>query len=72
MLYTLVRKTRTEGEFSKAESFNDYDAALKAFYQYLSNNVADNTVNEFDITILNGSLLPCKYEHFERTENVEQ
>lgn len=66
MLYTLVRKTVTEGEFAKSETFTDYDKCLKAFYQYLSNNVADESVRRFDITILNGDLIPCKTEHFVR------
>ena len=66
MLYTLVRKTKTEGEFAKSETFNNYDDALKAFYQYLANNIADASVKRFDITILNGDLIPCKTEHFSR------
>lgn len=65
-MYTLVRKTVTEGSFAKSETFNDYDSALKQFYQYLANNIADNSVKRFDIVILNGDLIPCKTEHFTR------
>ena len=72
MLYTLVRKTVTEGSFAKSETFNNYDDALKTFYQYLSNNIADTNVKRFDITILNWDLIPCKTEHFSREEAVEE
>ena len=70
-MYTLVRKTRTEGEFAKSETFNNYDECLKKFYEYLSNNAADSTVVKFDITILNGDLIPCKTEHYTRVVEVE-
>lgn len=65
-MYTLVRKTKTEGEFAKSETFVNYEDCLKKFYEYLSNNVADTNVVKFDITILNGDLIPCKTEHFIR------
>lgn len=65
-MYTLVRKTRTEGEFAKSETFKSYEECLKKFYEYLSNNVADSSVVRFDIVILNGDLIPCKTEHFVR------
>lgn len=66
MIYTLVRKTVTTGEFAKSETFNDFDSALKSFYQHLSNNIADTTVKRFDITILNDNLISCKTEHYSR------
>lgn len=66
MLYTLVRKTVTEGAFAKSETFDSYDKALAKFYEYLHNNVADENVKRFDITILNNDLIPCKTEHFVR------
>lgn len=72
MLYTLVRKAKTTGEFSKSEPFNDYDSALSKFFEYLHNNVDDTSVKKFDITILNGDLIPCKTEHFVREEEVTE
>lgn len=72
MIFTLVRKTVTEGAFAKSETFNDFDSALKAFYQYLANNIADENVKRFDITILNSDLIPCKTEHFVREVPVEE
>lgn len=65
-MFTLVRKTKTEGEFAKSETFTNYEDCLKKFYEYLSNNVADTSVKKFDITILNSDLIPCKTEHFVR------
>lgn len=72
MLYTLVKKAKTEGEFATSKTFTDYDSALKEFYQLLSNNIADTSVKRFDITILNGDLIPCKTEHFIRDEVTEE
>lgn len=69
MLFTLVRKSRiheTGAEASTSERCSTYDEALKKFYQYLAANVADTSVERFDITILNGDLIPCKSEHFVR------
>lgn len=71
-LYTLVRKTVTEGAFAKSETFDSYDKALVKFYEYLHNNVADTNVKRFDITILNSDLIPCKTEHFVREVPVEE
>lgn len=68
-MYTLVRKNKihsTQAESSTSERFTDYEKALKAFYQYLSNNVADESVEQFDVTILDSDLIPCKTEHFKR------
>lgn len=72
MIYTLVRKTVTEGAFAKSETFDSFDAALAKFYEYLHNNVADSNVKRFDITILNGDLIPCKTEHFVREVATEE
>lgn len=71
-MFTLVKKTKTTGEFSKSETFNSYDDCLKKFYEYLSNNVADSSVNKFDITILNGDLIPVKTEHYIREVEAEE
>lgn len=73
MLYTLVRKTKTDGgEFSKSETFSSLADAIPKFFLYLSNNSDDKTVKRFDITILNGDLIPCKTEHFIREEVTEE
>lgn len=72
MIYTVVRKTKTEGEFAKSETFSKYDDALKQFYQLLSNNIADESVKRFDITILSNDLIPLKTEHFVREQETEE
>lgn len=68
-MYILVRKNKiheTGAESASSKTFTDYDAALAEFYQHLSNNAADQSVERFDITILNGDCIPCKTEHFAR------
>lgn len=69
MLITLVKKHiihETQSESCSSVTFNSLDDALKSFYQYMSNYIADTTVEKFDITILNGGLIPVKTEHYER------
>lgn len=68
MIYTLVRKTKTEGEFAKSETFTELDEAKAKYWLYLSNNALDKSVKRFDITILNDSLIPCMTDHFIREE----
>ena len=68
-MFVLVRKNRihtTGAESASSKTFAEYEPALTEFYQHLANNVADNSVERFDITILNGDLIPCKAEHFVR------
>lgn len=68
-MFVLIKKNRihtTGAESASSKNFTDYESALREFYQNLSNNVADASVERFDITILNGDLIPCKAEHFVR------
>lgn len=68
-MYILVKKNKihtTDAEAASSKTYTEYDAALKDFYMYLSNNVADESVERFDIAILNGDCIPCKTEHFAR------
>lgn len=73
-MITLVKHHITEAGESRAttESHDDMNRATKAFYQYLSNYAADTTVIRADVVLLNGSLIPCKQEHFVREMPVEQ
>lgn len=76
-MYILVKKNKihtTGAESASSKTYTEYDAALKDFYQNLSNNIADESVERFDICILNGDCIPCKTEHFSReypAENAE-
>lgn len=73
-MYILVKKNKihsTAAESASSKTYADYDAALKDFYTNLSNNVADETVERFDICILNGDCIPCKTEHFKREYSAE-
>ena len=68
-MLTLVRKHKIHASGAEACTSSTYetlDNALKSFYQYMSNYIADTTVEKFDITILNGELNPIKTEHYER------
>ena len=73
-MYILVRKNKihaTGAESATSKTYTEYDSALKDFYQILSNNVADESVDRLDITILNGDCIPCKTEHFARQYHEE-
>ena len=68
-MYVLVKKNLihdTKAESANSKTYTEYDKALADFYSYLNANVADQSVERFDITILNGDLIPCKTEHFAR------
>ena len=71
-MFTLVKKHTTEAETSSSKKFHSFDEALKKFYQYMSNYVADESVKECHITILNDQLIPCKTEHFTRVTELAE
>ena len=74
-MFIVVKKNRIHesgAESATSKTYTDYDIALRDFYSNLSANVADMTVERFDITILNDTLIPCKTEHFERKYATEE
>lgn len=74
-MFVIVKKNRiheTGAESATSKTYTDYDVALRDFYSYLSANVADQSVERFDIVILNGTLVPCKTEHYERKYDTEE
>lgn len=73
-MFILVKKNlihETKAESFSAKQYNSMDDALKDFYMHLSNNIADSSVEKFEITILNESLAPCKTERYTRTYETE-
>lgn len=65
----LVKKHKIHesgAESQTSENYTDLDAALKKFYQYSSNYIADTTIERFDITLLDTNLVPIKTEHYAR------
>ncbi|MCQ2317076.1 MAG: hypothetical protein MJZ85_10430 [Bacteroidales bacterium] len=68
-MFVIVKKNcihESGAESASSKTYTDYNIALRDFYSHLSANVADQSVERFDITILNDTLIPCKTEHYER------
>lgn len=74
-MFILVKKNRihaTGAESATSKTYSGIDSALRDFYLNLTNNVADESVESFDIVLLNDSLVPFKTEHFSRTYDEEE
>lgn len=56
----------TQASAVNTETFTDYDSAIKRLYQLMSNNVADTTVEECNIAIMNSGFNVLKVEKYTR------
>lgn len=68
-MYILTKVHRiheTQAEAVLTERYTTYDAALKKLYQYMNNNVADNTVEMCNIAIMNEGFNVIKVERYTR------
>jgi len=56
----------TQASAVSTETFADYDSAVKRLYQLMANNIADTTVEECNIVIMNSGFNILKTEKYTR------
>lgn len=65
-MYVLVKKNKireTGAESESSKGYKELNAALIDYYKYLNANAADETVERFDIVILDDTLHAVKFDH---------